>query len=406
MSKCVDHRSPSVASARQEGSGPAASVARTAGDAGPEPGGPQTPPPIDGERPRHAAAAGDLLRLDSRRNKSPFGVPPGECMLITQFSGGRIDPEGGRCLQIRDLERVKALEGAMRCPAMLTLTIDRRRFEGPAEAYEYAMPHVSRLLSERLGATTWLRVIEVQTQSGDGWIHWHVLFDLSETAGYREVLRRVWALWRDKWGIGGCDLRRITKSAAGYLAAYISKKWPAVPPWMGESTKSFRIVGASKRAGEIIRDRLGIVPRKVRPTHRRVGRRRARTLYERLASSGGQCAVVYRDERGYAHYIASIPASFGEIVFANACRRLPWLTTTARNLGAEAEAGWRLTLGVPARCSETELGHRVESLLSALESRGILRAAAERVEARLALWKESWVAMQVFAGNPLESDAG
>ncbi len=39
MSRSAHHRSPSVAPASVEGSGPAASVARTAGDAGPEPGG-------------------------------------------------------------------------------------------------------------------------------------------------------------------------------------------------------------------------------------------------------------------------------------------------------------------------------------------------------------------------------
>lgn len=191
---------------------------------------------------------------------------------------------------------------------MLTLTIDRKRFAGPEKAYEYAMPKVSELL-RFLGAKKWVRVVEVQTKSGDGWIHWHVLIDLAEVGGLTAARRRCWHLWRDKWGIGGCDLDAIRKSAAGYLAKYVTKAWPAVPHWMGASCKRFRLVGFSKLAGQIIRRKMDLPPPRpvAEARHRRKRYRKTRPLFERLASSGMTTGLIYRDADGRSKYLATVP---------------------------------------------------------------------------------------------------
>ncbi len=311
-----------------------------------------------------------------------------------------MDPQGGRRLQIRDLEKVKALEKRMKRPAMLTLTIDRKRFAGPEAAYDYAMRRVSRLLTERLGAKTWLRVIEVQTKTGDGWIHWHVLIDLGEVGPMGDVAGRVWALWRDKWRIGGCDLQPIKRSAAGYLASYISKKWTAVPRWMGESRKRFRILGTSTRAGEIIRAALGLPDRIVRmrtPARRRM--RKTRRLFDRLAGSGLQMAVIYRGADDVCQYFGTIGAGFNEILCAMQRVAVPWLRCESEVYESKSSCSKRLSLQVATECTREQLTTRVSLIQEALRRCGAFDASLDRYHRARDSWRRSWIESRSIAGT-------
>jgi len=293
---------------------------------------------MDGDMSGASGLAGEagrppLLRLDLGRNKSPNTV---ELLAVPQFSGGRLDPDGGYSKRIYDLKRIKALETFLRRPAILTLTIDRKRFASPEVAYDYASSLVSRLLTDRLCAKTWARVSEVQTKTGDGWIHWHIIVDLAELGPMGKVASRVWQLWRDKWAIGGCDLQRINRSVAGYVAGYVTKKWPAIPVWMGESCKRFRLVGFSKRANELIRAALGHVVKPRVETGLVRTYRKTRSLFERLAGSGLQTAIIARTASGDSYFLASVPCNVLSLPDLDPTRQFVRVLSIRR----ETKSGW------------------------------------------------------------------
>src|SRR5688572_19809658 len=95
------------------------------------------------------------------------------------------------------------------------------------------------------GVVTWFWVLEFQTESGDGWPHWHLLIDLSECGGFLD-LKRCWRLWRDKWGLGGLDLsHRETSSpehAIMYATKYLTKTPEASPIWVLMCGRAIRYV--------------------------------------------------------------------------------------------------------------------------------------------------------------------
>ncbi|MFG0251395.1 MAG: hypothetical protein ACF8NJ_00815 [Phycisphaerales bacterium JB038] len=317
-------------------------------------------------------------------------------IFVPQHSGGRLDPVGGRRLQIQDLEKIKAVEAVMKRPAMLTLTIDRdgkttgRGFASPEEAYEAARKLVSRLLSERLGARTWIRVMEVQEKTGDGWVHWHALIDLVEVGGLHKARKRAWRYWRDEWGIGGCDLKPIYKSAAGYMAKYISKEWKAIPIWMGESTKRFRLLGASKRAGVIIRAALGIATKPWRPSEGSRRYKKTRTLFERLASSGLQTSVIFRDGDGRTHFIETIQASLRDIIGVCSLKPMPWVGVEAEEAAVYGRIVERQRLRCEARGGLKWVEMRVRALAAAVEKWGLPAMADRDYATRLERWRVSW----------------
>ena len=118
-------------------------------------------------------------------------------------------------------------------PRLLTLTVDRKRFKGPEEAWGYVTDHrlVPRLMGA-LGVRWWYAGLEFQMQSGDGWPHWHVMIDMDGAKG-RIDLKRAWYLWRDKWGVGGLDLGKQRDAqdaltAVRYVTKYVVKSLEAL----------------------------------------------------------------------------------------------------------------------------------------------------------------------------------
>ncbi|HEV2293806.1 MAG TPA: hypothetical protein VGR35_08110 [Tepidisphaeraceae bacterium] len=141
-------------------------------------------------------------------------------------------------------------------PHLLTLTIDRSRFASPEAAHDRITEGgFIRRLMRLLGIKKWFWVLEFQTQSGEGWPHWHFLVDLSDVGGFLD-LKRAWKLWRDRWKLGGLDLQcRITaenrEHAVFYVTKYLTKTPEAVPPWVLLRARALRFLGASKAIGSL-----------------------------------------------------------------------------------------------------------------------------------------------------------
>ncbi|MFA9480472.1 hypothetical protein ACERK3_19570 [Phycisphaerales bacterium AB-hyl4] len=331
------------------------------------------------------------LSLDQEENKSPQGLklldPNNDVMVIPEYSGGKLDPYGGTGKRIADLRKFEALVAAMVRAVMLTLTIDRSQFENPEQAFDEVMPKLSRLLSERLGVKVWARVAEVQTKSGDGWIHWHILADLAGTrfetrpgfADLRAFNAAVRECWCERWSISqpaGVDtqLVRSKSGIVGYIAKYLVKPWPAIPPWIGER-KLFRLVGFSKAANELLR-LTGLLPERREPRWRREQRKRPlESIFKRCAASGLMCKVIHggrwlgRLSAKAEHVMLAIqsgliPGTLRRRVFENAVGRsekvIAVLNEASRHVVDRVNV-WLHAHGLSARI-ESEYQHRLTEL--------------------------------------------
>lgn len=141
-------------------------------------------------------------------------------------------------------------------PAMLTLTVDRSHYESPEQAHQQITQnsYISRLM-RLLGVVTWFWVLEIQTKSGSGWPHWHLLIDLDDVNGAID-LQRAWKLWRDKWHLGGLDLSMKRSfadrgHAVNYVTKYLTKTPEAFPIWVIDSQRVVRFVGGCKALGSL-----------------------------------------------------------------------------------------------------------------------------------------------------------
>ena len=72
-------------------------------------------------------------------------------------------------------------QGYFRIPAMLTITVRRRSFNSPGDAYDLVMDErfLARLLTKELGIQQWVAVMEPQEGGGEIWPSWHILIDKS-----------------------------------------------------------------------------------------------------------------------------------------------------------------------------------------------------------------------------------
>lgn len=250
--------------------------------------------------PRAVESEGGAGRLDTERSNRKY-------RLVGQRCGCRACETCGpvRGYDTREvlLERASEWEG----PLLLTLTVDRkgtttgRGFEGPAAAHEYvsAGGYVRRLM-RLLGLRRWVWVLQFQSGTGAGWPHWHVLVDVGASGRLPVVdLKRAWRLWRDRWGIGGLDVEKSDFEGAEHAVRYITRylvRQPeeGYPPWVLQSAKRVRLIGASKAVGRLTRGGTiggGEI----------VGRPRVSggALVDRLAACGATCVVLEeRVDRG------------------------------------------------------------------------------------------------------------
>lgn len=214
-------------------------------------------------------------------------------------------------------QNMLAKQDFWREPGLFTCTIDRRRFEGPRQAYEKVSDgrFIWRLMRE-LGVKRWAWALEFQQRTGEGWPHWHLLIDLADLPGHRLDLVKAWRLWRDKWGLGGLDLsmKDVHLASAEHAVMYLTKyltKFPegGFPPWVMES-HGIRFIQGCRKLGPLV---SGAKPK--RKVARERGEYRARRpLLDRM----GECQLrsrVYEvkvDQESGAvmyKYKATLPAS-------------------------------------------------------------------------------------------------
>lgn len=250
---------------------------------------------------------------------------PGDLVITPAGAGGSFDPRGRR---FKDVCRVDDLREVIRhVPGrwlLVTLTVDRRGFLGPEVAYLVGNERV-REVARALEATLYVCGFEVQGKTGAGWPHWHLMLKVPDGLEVGECRRRVERAWTTMAESIDQDTGEVTRSrerigrqlqvewandrnAAGtYALKYLTKPWEAVPDWMGEGRRQIRKL----RASSSFFDLLERLHRHVRHRGGRQvstrGRKPARTLFERMASSGSYSNVFRVDQDGRLRWEATLP---------------------------------------------------------------------------------------------------
>ena len=142
-----------------------------------------------------------------------------------------------------------------------------------------------------LGVKWWMWVLEFQTKTGEGWPHWHVLIDLESCPGGKLNLDRAWAIWRDRWGIGGLQLSPPGKlssaeHAINYATKYLTKQPEGgYPVWVLKSKSKIRFVQGCRELGPLVGDESA--EDEAREDEEAEGEsREMRTLLERMSECG------------------------------------------------------------------------------------------------------------------------
>jgi hypothetical protein len=99
---------------------------------------------------------------------------------------------------------------------------------------------------------------------------------------------------RESIGMVCVEFARERMGVATYCAKYLTKGWPAVPEWMGESYRRFRKLGISSGMYDVLE--------RLHRHHRRRGSRpevkhrhlRRRTLFKRMAASCASCLAFQK----------------------------------------------------------------------------------------------------------------
>lgn len=174
----------------------------------------------------------------------------------------------------------------------LTLTLDRSRFVGPAEAFDWITSH--RAISEFLRAFQLSAFIKLEFHE-DGWPHWHLLVNK------RLPGRRAWEVWTRLAGPGGrhCveagqlsridfeEVRTSAKGAARYLCKYLGKG-VKLPEWVED--RRIRFVSCTRDLQGWAKFKLQ--GREIRHTGQRRKHGKCLPLAERLKRCGSRCVLV------------------------------------------------------------------------------------------------------------------
>jgi hypothetical protein len=225
------------------------------------------PPQPHERQAQRAAAGGSADRLEPRHNNLTRQrldeiLAEGLIVALPVRCRSRACPSCGRAAGIKTRERLREKVGAglFSQPALMTLTVDRKNWQSPQGAYRAvtAQALIPRLM-RRLGVRAWVWTLEFQTRTGEGWPHWHILLDQAHCGG-RLDYRKLWHLWRDVWGVGGCDVSQKHKAAAAdplhavnYITKYLTKGAGPWPTWWLEGSRN-RVVGASRAVGRLVTD--------------------------------------------------------------------------------------------------------------------------------------------------------
>ena len=237
----------------------------------------------------------------------------------------------GRRVQSRLLAGVRAWKN----PRMMTLTVDRSHFAGPEDAYKKITEgrFLPRLM-EALGVDRWVRVLEFQMKTGEGWPHWHVLIDKEGRRGHVDY-REAWRLWHDTWGIGGLDVtnnKRLRDRPVADVIRYLCKymvKFPekGFPSWVlalcnvrfvqGSRNVGALVSGSHAETSEGVGEGVEVI---VDPgANEEVDGKRtklfSRSIRERVAGCG-EVSSLFTCGDGEGKYISRVPVRLGQVVIA------------------------------------------------------------------------------------------
>jgi hypothetical protein len=184
---------------------------------------------------------------------------------------------------------------------------------GLGSAYQRCQDRVREVAQAIVGKTgVWFSVLELQTKTGEGFPHWHLMVQVEEGVSIEQVqaaVRRKWCTVVDhhvdeitgevvqsRESIGFSDVEecRSDGGTARYLAKYICKPWEAIPEWMKQSDRQlrkYRHSAAFFRVAEL----LDLHHPKRGPRRQPSGRRRpARTLIERMSTSCSTSIIIQK----------------------------------------------------------------------------------------------------------------
>ena len=221
-------------------------------------------------------------------------------------------------------------------PVLLTFTVDPKRFTSPEAAHAYVTSEgFLRRLMKFLNIRIWVWVLEFQKK---GWPHWHIIADVSERGTLKpDDMRRCWALWRDKWGIGGFDLRaRKNFATASHAILYITKYLTSpgknpFPAWF-LAGKRRRLCQGSKSVGRLTMC-VSTAHKEISNEERK--RKEARPLIDRMAECGMSSNVMLEtvdSESGRSKYkfLANIQCSPEKLLELSHADSLPGITSISR----------------------------------------------------------------------------
>jgi hypothetical protein len=218
-------------------------------------------------------------------------------------------------------------------PKLFTLTVDRRQFSDPKQAWKHITDYkyVARLM-RGLGIKRWLWVLEFQTRTGDGWPHWHLLIDVGDLPRHRVDLAKAWRLWRDEWGLGGLDLAKketrikTPQHAVFYITKYLTKHpRGGYPLWVMEA-HGIRFLGASRAVGRLVSPE-GCSGVNAAADAEPKPRGPRRSLLDRSSSCKKECSIFRRSidpgtgEERY-HFAGSLPCSPSRLVLLSIDRKI------------------------------------------------------------------------------------
>lgn len=147
-----------------------------------------------------AAAAPSRLDLKTINGTA---LPAGKALVI---QGNRcrswMCPRCGPGYWAKVGDRVTPYYRLFRKARLLTLTIDRKRFESGEDAYLFIQSRgLIRRFLRLLGFKKAFGIFAFHPQAPD-WPHWHLVVDLADAEGWVD-LKRAWRLWRDTLGLRG-----------------------------------------------------------------------------------------------------------------------------------------------------------------------------------------------------------
>ncbi len=270
-------------------------------------------------------------------------------------------------------------------PVLLTLTVDPKNFAGPEDAHQRVTDGgYIRAFLRMMGITIWVWVLEFQE---NGSPHWHILADISDRGQLTPPdLRRLWAVWRDKWGLGGLDVERrkcgwTASHAVHYITKYLMKAPKhGIPAWFLRRARC-RMCQASQRVGALV-----FRGRKTEEVGERLVKRRrdARPLVERMSECGETSSILVPvvvnatgEER--LHYVGKLDASRDQLM---AMQRAGELPESVGLRGQEVpRIGW-MQFRVILRQMAASTVERVRGLKAWLGKTGYAARRSERIARR------------------------